>query len=126
MQTSEKKLADQVSEIHQLAKENKNIDVAALMLNALESHTSNLVPAKQKRLAYLVSIGVPPFGLLFALKFFFSDYDDARQTAYTCIALTMVCIGVVYFFSKSLLSTAGVTPQQIEQIKPGDIYQLSH
>jgi hypothetical protein len=125
MQSSEEKLAAQVNEIQALAKENKNIDTAALLLSALDSHSSNLVPAKQKRWAYLISIAVPPFGLLFALKYFFSDEDDARHTAYACMVLTVVSVLIVYFFSKSLFSTAGVTPQQIEQIKPSDIYQLT-
>lgn len=124
METKDSKLSKQIQDIQALAKDNKNVDVAALMMGALESHTSNLVPQKSKRVAYLVSIGVPPFGLLFALKYFFSDYDDAQHTAYACVALTLASVGMVYFFSRFLLASSGVTPQQLQQIKPNDIQQL--
>ncbi len=125
MQTSERKLEDQVSEIAQLAKENKNVDVAALMANVLQNHQSNLVPTNQKRLAFAIALGAPPFGLIFAIKFYFSDYDDGHHAAYMCIILTVVSLVLISLFTKSLFSTAHVTPQQIEQIKPSDILQLS-
>lgn len=124
MQTTKHGLEQQVSEIAELAKENKNVDVAALMASALQNHRSNLVPVNQKRLAFLVAIGAPPFGLLFALKFYFSDYDDGRHAAYMCIVLTVVSLILVTLFSKSLFSTASVIPEQVEQIKPSDVFQL--
>ncbi len=125
MQTSEHKLEEQVSEIAKLAKENKSVDVAALMASALQNHRSNLVPTNQKRLAFLVALGAPPFGLIFAIKFYFSDYDDGRHAAYMCMALTVVSLVLISLFSKSLFSTAHVTPEQIEQIKPSDVFQLT-
>jgi hypothetical protein len=125
MPTSEHKLEQQVSEIAELAKENKQVDVAALMLNALQNHTSNLVPSNQKRSAYFVSIGLPPFGLLYAAKFYFSDYDDGQETAYVCMTLTVVTLGLVFLFGKIFFASSGVSVQQIEQIKPSDVMQLT-
>ncbi len=125
MKNSEDKLAEQIGEIAQLAKDNKGVDVSALMANVLESHKKNFIPSSQKRWAYLVSIGVPPFGLLFALKFYFSDADDGHESAYVCIVLTIISVVLVYWFTSSLLSTANITPAQIEQIKPKDILELT-
>ncbi|MBL8031487.1 MAG: hypothetical protein JNK33_04145, partial [Candidatus Doudnabacteria bacterium] len=75
---TEKKLADQVQVISELAKENKNIDAAALMLNALQTSEKNVVSSRAKRWAYIVSIGAPPLGLLFAIRYYFSGEDDAK------------------------------------------------
>lgn len=125
MQTSEHKLEQQVEEIAQLAKENKNIDAAALMMSVLDSHQRNLLPVSQKRLGYFVSLAAPPLGLLFALKFYYSDYDDARHAAYTCVVLTVVSLLLFWLFVKVLFSGSTVTPEQIEQIKPSDIMQLT-
>lgn len=118
------KLEAQVSEIAELAKENKNVDIAALMTSVLQNHQSNLVPTNQKRFAFMMALGVPPFGLIYAIKFYFSDYDDGHHAAYMCIVLTLVSIVLIALFSKSLFSTANVTPQQVEQIKPSDVFQL--
>lgn len=125
MQNSEQKLAEQIGDIAKLAKENKGLDISALMANVLENHKRNLIPSSQKRWAYLVSIGVPPFGLVFALKFYFSDADDGHESAYVCIVLTIISIALVYWFSTSLFSAAHVSPAQIEQINPQDILELT-
>ncbi len=125
MQNAEQKLAEQIGEIAKLAKDNKGVDVSALMANVLENHQKNLIPSSRKRWAYLVSIGAPPFGLIFALKFYFSDADDGRESAYACIVLTIISLVLVYWFTTSLFSATHVTPQQIEQIKPKDIFELT-
>jgi hypothetical protein len=107
------------------AAENKNIDVASLMMQALDKNTArNVVPPGQKRWAYLISVGLPPFGLIFAAKYYFSELDDGKDAAWICITLTAVGIlGMILMF-KSLLSGSGASFQQIEQIKPSDIQQL--
>jgi len=107
-----------------LAKENPNVDVAMLMVNALTNQKQNVVSTKAKRWAYLISIGVPPFGIIFAVKYFFGDQDDARQVAWTCVILTIISLIVIYFIGKLLFNSAGITPSQIEQIKPSDIQQI--
>ena len=121
----DKKLEQQINEYAELAKENKKIDVASLMLSALKNESKNLVPVKTKRWAYLVSLGVPPFGLLFALKFYFSEEDDARQVANICILLTAVSVLLFWLMAKAAFSGSGASINQIEQIKPADIYELS-
>lgn len=120
----DKKLEQQIGDIAQLAKENKQIDAAALMMQALQTHERNLLPASQKRLAYFVSLAAPPFGLLFAIKFWFSGTDDGEHAAYACIILTVVALLLVWIFAKSLITGSGVDPAQLQQLTPQDVLQV--
>ena len=120
----EQKLAEQINTYAQLAKENPNIDAAALMLNAVKTENRNLVSSNAKRWAYLISLGLPPFGLLFTLKYYFSGEDDAKTVATTCAVLTVFSLLLFWLFSKMLFSSAGVDVNQIQQIKPQDIQKL--
>lgn len=118
------KLEKKVQAYASIAQENPNVDIGALMLNALDAQSRNLVSGGAKKWAYFISVGAPPFGLLFAVRYFFDDKDDARQVAWVCIILTAVSLLVYYIGYKLFFSTAGISPQQIEQIKPSDIQQL--
>ncbi|MCL5667381.1 MAG: hypothetical protein M1383_06450 [Patescibacteria group bacterium] len=120
----DQKIEKQFEEFQRVAKENKNVDVAALMISALSSQNKNLVSSRQKRWAYLVSIGLPPFGLLFALKFYLSDQEDASNVANVCVALTIVSVFFVWLMGKLLFSGSGASLDQLQQIKPQDIQQL--
>jgi len=95
-----------------------------LMANALQNQRTNTVSAKAKHWAYLIAVGVPPFGLFFAAKYYMSDEDDAKEVGRMCIILTVISVVMFFAFGKLFFSSAGVTPQQIEQIKPSDIQQL--
>ncbi len=115
------KLEQQVSEYAKLAKESPNIDVASLMLNALNKK-ENLVSGKTKKWAYLISVGLPPFGLLFALKFyFFSGEDDASSVGNICVILTVLAMAFMWFTFKTMLSSGGTSLQQLQQITPQEI-----
>lgn len=121
----DKKLEEQLKMYQEAAKGNKNVDIAALMLNALEKQEANTVSPKTKKWAYIISLGAPPFGLLFALKYYFSEESDARSVATTCVLLTVVALLGVYVFFKLIFAGSPISPQQIEQIKPSDIQQLT-
>ena len=121
---NDKILSEKLSELQALSKENKNIDVASLMIKALEDHRANQISPTQKRWAYLISLFAPPFGLLFALKFYFGDEDDAKHMAWICVGLTVLSIIATIIFLQVAFSSAGTSVQQIEQIKPSDINQL--
>lgn len=124
--SSDSDLAQKVKEYQEAAKNNPNVDIGALMLNALQSQDQNKVSSKAKKWAYLISISIPPFGLLFALKYFmFSDESDAQEVAWTCVALTAICVFIFWIGGKLLLSSSGTSVEQIQQIKPSDIYQLT-
>ncbi len=120
----DKKLEEKFSAYQALAKEDKNIDLSSLMLSAIKDQNKNLVSSKQKKWAYLVSVGLPPFGLLFALKFYFGEEEDAKSVANVCVILTVVSVLFLYFMGKTLLSGSGASLEQIQQIKPQDIKQL--
>ena len=124
MSSSEEKLAKQFEEFHKLAQADKKIDVAGLMINSLQSHEKNSLPDKSKRWAYLISIGLPPFGLIFAAKFYYSGKDDGEETALICVFLTVLSIFLFLLLGKVLLSSAGTSVNQIYNIKPSDIQQL--
>ena len=120
----DKKLEQQFAQFTELAKENKNIDVSALMLNALEQEQQNRLSKKWKRWAYIISFGFPPFGLLFALKFWFSDKSDGKRAAIICIVITAFTILAAYLFFSILLSSAGINNIQQIQDQPQQLQQL--
>jgi hypothetical protein len=122
----EKQLEEQFSEYQKIAKEHKDVDVAALMINALQSgeQNKNLVSPKAKRWAYLISVGVPPIGLLLAVRYYFGDEDDGKQVAYICILLTVFAVVSFVILAKSIFSGAGVSVEQVQQIRPADIQEF--
>lgn len=120
----EKKLEEQLQEYKELAKEDKNVDVASLMINALQNQDKKLVSRRQKKWAYIISVAAPPFGLLFALKFYFGDENDGKRVANICVILTVVSGIFFLIMFKMLLSGIGGNLDQIQQIKPQDIQQL--
>jgi hypothetical protein len=122
---NDKKLESEISEYARLAKEDKSIDVAALMINAIKNQDKNLVSPRAKKWAYLISIGVPPLGLLFALRYYFGDQDDAAHVANICLALTAVSVIGFFILLKVFFASSGTSVQQIEQITPAQIHELT-
>ncbi len=122
----EKGLEKKLEEFQLYARENKKVDLATLAIKALESQTKSLVSGKQKKWAYLVSVGLPPLGLLFALKFYFYDQgkDDAKRVALICLILTGASLILFWLTAQLLFSSAGLDMNQIQQINPKDIQDL--
>ena len=125
--TSEEKIAEQIKAYQEAAKDSPKVDVASLMINALEQSAQNRISSKQKHWAYLIALSAPPLGLIFAAKFWFVDAEkeDSRNAAYICIGLTVFSIVLFMVFMKIFFSSSGTSVQQIEQIHPSDIYQLT-
>lgn len=121
---NEDKLAEKFETYRKLGDNDKNIDVAALMMQELQNQKSEMIPARQKHWAYLVAISLPPLGLIFAFKFYFSKKTDGRQTAAICAVLTGISLALYWLFGKILFSGSGVDINQIRQITPKDIQQL--
>lgn len=122
---SDQKLEELATEYAELAK-NKNIDAATLMISALQQQDQNRLSAKSRRWAYLASLAFPPIGYLIAMYFFFvKDESDAKTTAYWCVALTTISLVLSIVFFNAILSSSGVSVEQIQQINPADIYQLT-
>ena len=114
----------ELEQYQQIAKKNKNVDLTVLMANALKQQEENLTPPKQKQWGYLISLLFPPFGLLFAIKFYVNEKSDGKQTALICLILTIFSILLAWLFIKIILSGSGADLNQIQQIKPEDIKQL--
>lgn len=123
--STEEQLSRTVQTYQIAAKENPNINVAMLMASALANEKQNVVPAKTKKWAYLISVALPPLGLFYAVKYyFFEDKDDSKQVAYSCIFLTILSLLLIWGTGKLFSSGPGPSIQQIEQIKPIDIQQI--
>lgn len=117
-------MEQKIETYRELGKENPNVDVSMLMMNALQNESGNKASSKSYRMAYLISLGLPPFGLLYAVKYYFGDDENDKQAAKICILLTIISVIVFFAFSKLIFSSSGTSLQQIQQIKPQDIYQL--
>ncbi len=121
---NEKEIEKRIEEYQELAKKNKNIDIASLAISDIQNKKNNLVSPGTKRWAYLVSIFFPPLGLLFALKFYFDSKDDARRVAVICVILTVFSLLLTWVIIKMIFSSAGVDIEDIQQINPQDIRDL--
>ncbi len=110
----EEKLAKELEVYRSLSEQDKSVDVAALALAAIQSHQANLLSDKEKRWAYLISLVVPPLGLIFAIKFYFSGRDDGRQAAWFIMALTAVAILLAILFVKVLSGGMGASQTLIQ------------
>lgn len=121
---NEEKLEKKFEQYRKLSEQDKNIDVASLMINALQKQTENLLSSREKKWAYIISLGFPPFGLIFAVKFYLSDKDDSRQAAIICVVLTILSFFVAWLFIKIMLSGSNVDLNQIKEINPDEIRQL--
>lgn len=120
---TEQELADQIKNLQAIKKQNKEVDVSSLALSALQNYQVSMLTPKEKRIAYLVSLGLPPAGLFYAAKFFFSDKSDGKTAAYMCLVLTLVSVIAFFAFSGALFSGSGLTPAQIKQA-PADWQSL--
>ena len=120
---SETELEKKIQTYAEIAKENPNVDASLLMMSALKQEDAQMV-GKSHKLAYWISGGFPPFGLLFALKYYLSGDEEEKHAANMCVILTVISVVGFLIFSKIMFSATGANVQQIQQIKPSDIYQL--
>lgn len=121
---AEQEAAKKIEIYGQLAKENEKVDATALMLNALEQAQQDEIAAKKKRWAYLVSVGLPPFGLIYAIKYYFSGKTDGKRAALICVILTVVSLLAAWLIGKMFLSSAGPQLDQLRSVNPNDLKDL--
>jgi len=123
---AEKNVAQRLKDYGAAAAKSEGVDRAALAIAALEAaQFENHVTPKMKKWAYIISLGLPPLGLVFAGWYYFSDKTDGKRVATICAALTLVG-GLILWFSVASL-TSSLTPQTVDQfknIKPEDINSL--
>ena len=118
---SEQEASKKIEVYKDLAAENKNVDVGSLMISALEQAQQDEIAAKKKRWAYLVSVGLPPFGLLYALRYYFSDKAGAKRVALICVILTVISLLAAWLIAQMFLASAGPELNQIQSLNPGDL-----
>ena len=123
MPNKDEVLAAEIAKIQKLAKENPEIDATALISNLLTKSQEEFLPAKQKTRAYLISLLLPPFGLSYVVRFFWRSEKDAKQTAWTCLALTVFTFLVTWWLASSVFSSPELNG--LQNIKPQDIYELT-
>jgi hypothetical protein len=123
---SEEEVTRKINDYQELAKSNKNIDVASLMINALEQAQREEVDAKKKKRAYMVSVIAPPLGLFFAVRYFFSDKDDGKRVALICVILTAIALLGAWLIGAMLFSGGGgdAALQQVQTLNVSDLQRL--
>jgi hypothetical protein len=119
----DKKIEERFSEFQALGKEDKNVDVAKLMMYSLDQNR-NFFSTKKKYWSYIISLSLPPVGFLLALKYYYDDEEDARHVANICIVLTLVALLMAWTFVKMLFSGSATNLNQIQQIDPKDLQDL--
>jgi hypothetical protein len=121
---SEQKVSEQFQQYKELADKNKNIDLARLMISTLEQARREEVAAKKQHQAYLVSVGLPPFGLFFAAYYYFSDKPGGKHVAINCLILTGIALLIAWGITSLLMSSMGSTAGQLPAINAEDIRSL--
>lgn len=122
---AEKKLEGQIAAYAAIAKDNKNIDVVALMASAFEQQRRDEVDAKKKRRAYLVSILLPPFGLIYAFRWYFSGKTDGKRVARYCVVFTIGGLLIGWLIGSAMVGNTMIgSLDQIEQVNIEDIRSL--
>ena len=119
---SEQKLQEKFEQYKELAKTNKDIDVAGLMIKDLEEFQSNYTPINKKRWAFALSLMVPLIGFYFSVKHFSAKSEDSQEIGLFCGILACVNLIVYYFIFSSI--TSGVTTQQLLELRPSDVIDL--
>jgi len=124
----DKQLEKQFQAYEVQARENKNIDVATLMINAMENQNKKLVSPRLRKWAYVISIGFPPFGVLFVPRFYFGQEDDARHTGNVCLVLTAIALVFLilstWVTGKIFFSSAGININQLQNINIKELQDL--
>ena len=110
----------------ELAKNDKNIDISALMLNEFQTvhEDDKQLSHSSKRWGYTISLLAPPFGFIFAVKFWFSGKEDGRTAALICIALTVFSLTAITWFMNSVLAGVGFDLNQLEEVQNTDFESL--
>ncbi len=123
---AEQDVEKKIQDYQELAKSNKNIDVASLMISALAQAQQDEIEEKKKKRAYLVSVVVPPFGLLYAVRYYFSGKSDGKHVAKVCTLLTAISLLIAWLIGKAMFSGVGgdAAIQQAQNINVDDIRRL--
>ena len=85
------------------------------------------VDGKKKNRAYLVSVCLPPFGLFYAARYYFSGKSDGKRVALICVILTVMSLLLTWGIGEMLMSsvsTSGLDLKQLQSLNPNDLKAL--
>ncbi len=125
---AEKDLQAKIDEYKALAAANpdRQIDVAALVMSAMDNQEHSHVSNKVRNWSYTASLLFPPVGLLIAAYFWwFNKKEDAHKLALVCIGLTVFIVAITLIFIDVLIQSVA-TPAQlqgIENLNPNQLQQ---
>ena len=97
------------------------------MLSAFDQARQDEIDGKKERRAYLVSVVLPPFGLLYAVRYYFSAKQGGKKVALYCVILTALSLLLAWGASQMLLSsmsTSGLDLKQLQSVNPNDLKSL--
>jgi len=122
---SEDNLQKQIDIYQEVARENPGVDVNVLMQNALDVESKKFGTGKKSyKWAYTVALGLPPFGLVYTVKYYINGDDEDKRAGKICALLTVVSVLLIIAMGKLFFSSAGITTQQLQQINPSQVQQL--
>lgn len=119
---SEQEITEKIKMVGELVKKDPKIDATALMMNAFAQAQHEEVAAKKRRLAYLVSAGLPPLGLLFALRYWLKGSPGGKHVAKVCLLLTLASLLITWGVTALFLASLG--PQLGEMENSGNLDDL--
>lgn len=124
--SAEEEVQKKIQDYQELAKSNKDINVAALMISALEQAQRDEIDEKRKKRAYLVSVVAPPLGLLYAVRYWFSEKADGKHVAKVCVLLTVIALLLAWVVGKAMFASVGGgdAVQQAQNINVEDLKRL--
>lgn len=119
--SSEQEVVKKIEQYQELAKTDKNVDVATLALNELERANQAQAAGKRRWLAYFIAVGFPPFGLIFSVYYFFRNRPGDRRAALWCVILTVLALLLVWWSMRLLISSFVPPGSNLSNIKPEDL-----
>ncbi len=121
----EENLQKQINIYQEVAEANPGVDVNLLMANALIAESQKHKAGKSYKWPYTISLGLPPFGLIYTVKYYINGDDDDKRAGKICALLTVISVIIFLATAKLFVSTAGVSTQQLQQLgNPAEIQQL--
>lgn len=120
MPNREERLNAKLEKIREIARESPGIDEKRLLEDLLLQDKDDYLPASLKTRAYIVSLLFFPFGLYYAVKFFFRAELDARKAAYICLGITVIVFIIGLVAARAVFSSV----PELDQLSPNQINDL--
>ena len=120
MPKNEQQLVAEIEKIRNAA-EDSQVNVQEAVKILFEQNKADYLPSALKVRVYLISFFFPPFGLYYAVKFwFFRTEQDARKTAWICLGITIATFLLIGAVMQILVSSL----PQLKQVGPEQIQEL--